>query len=217
MGIVGGPSERAREAPLSGERYGVVRSCPGLPALSVQRRLLQAASCDAILEQGSAYLPEHQRLVGVLLGLRRGDTVIVHSLECLDVTTGELALLLRRFAEAGVTLTIIGGSRAESLPPSDVMPRTLALLADHESRRRARKSVQRTVRAPEAPLTRHQLRFAQDMHRRGHSMRAIGLLFRLPPSEIAKLLRTGRAVDAHEATGADSEDIEAHMRADPRR
>lgn len=175
-------------------RYGVIRTSPDLPTPSVQRRLIETAGCDIILEQGQPPAANHRSLLTLLFGLQRGDEVVVHGLESLDATTGELARLMRRFFEAGVTLKIVGGSQVEVLAPVAAIPRALALLADHESRRPA-VARERRPRASESPLTQHQLKFARDMHRCGHSMRAIGLLFRLAPNEIAKLLRTSRVDD----------------------
>lgn len=174
-------------------RYGVVRSSPELPPPSVQRRLIETVGCDIVLEEGDPNVASHRSLLVLLFGLRRGDEVIVHGLECLDATTGELARLIRRFFEVGVTLRIVGGSRIEALTPTGAIPRALALLADHETRRPHRTVTRRRARSADASLTQHQLKFARDMHRRGHSMRAIGLLFRLSPNEVAKLLRSDRS------------------------
>lgn len=195
MGTARRTSEQGHGERPSGTRYGVIGASPDLPAPSLQLRQIRSAGCDAILETNSPFLPDHKRLLRVLHGLRRGDEVVVHSLESLDLTTGELARLLRRFFEVGVTLKIVGGSRPEVLAPDGSIPRVLALLANHESRRPVQPDARRSPRAADAPLTRHQLKFAQDMHRRGHSMRAIGLLFRLPPNAVAQLLRTGRSLD----------------------
>jgi len=180
-------------------RYGVVRSSQDLPPLAVQRRQIEAVGCDIILEEGSVDVATHRSLLNLLSGLRRGDEVVVHGLECLDASTGELARLLRRFFESGVTLKIIGGSQIELLAPTGAIPRVLALLADHEARRPGRGDGRKRVRTTDTPLTQHQLKFARDMHRRGHSMRAIGLLFRLAPNEMAKVLRVSRAAEAAEA------------------
>lgn len=177
-------------------RYGVVRSSPELPPPSVQRRLIETAGCDIVLAEGEPQASSHRSLLTLLHGLNRGDEVLVHGLESLDATTGELAHLIRRFFEAGVTLKIVGGSQVEVLAPNGAIPRALALLADHETRRPAPATSRRRTRATDAPLTQHQLKFAREMHRRGYSMRAIGLLFRLAPNEVAKLLRTTRSEDA---------------------
>lgn len=175
-------------------RYGVVRASPELPPPSVQRRLLETIGCNVVLEDGPPAGPPRRNLMNVLMGLKRGDEVLIHGLDVLDATTGELAKLLRRFFETGVTLRIVGGSRVEVLAPEGAIPRVLALLADHEMRRPARETGRRRRGPADAGLlTQHQLKFARDMHRRGHSMRAIGLLFRLTPNEVARLLRSQHA------------------------
>lgn len=170
-------------------RYGVVRVSPDLPPPNVQRRLIDAAGCDAILEERNPTPGSQRNLFHLLYGLRSGDEILVHSLAAFEATTGDLARLLRHFFEAGVTLRITGGSRLESLAPQGAIPRALVMLADHETSRPAREPARRRARVKDAPLTQHQLKFARDMHRRGHSMRSIGLLFQLAPNEIAELIR----------------------------
>ena len=115
--------------------------------------------------------------------------MLVHALSAFEATTGELARLLRHFLEAGVTLRVTGGPQVESLAPDGAIPRALVMLADHEANRPAREPTRRRARVKDVSLTQHQLRFARDMHRRGHSMRSIGLLFQLAPNEIAELIR----------------------------
>lgn len=174
-------------------RYGVVRSSAGFPPPSVQRRLIMAAGCDVVLEEGDHRLASHRSLVQLLFSLKDGDEVLLYGLDALEAHTGELARLLRRFFEAGVTLRIVGGSRIETLAPDGSIPRALALLADHDTRRPVDTVMRKRVRTAASPLTQHQLRYARGMHRRGHSMREIGLLFRLAPSEIAQILRSDRS------------------------
>ena len=193
-------------------RYGVVRSSPELPPLSVQRRLIETVGADIILQEGDPQASSHRSLITLLLGLNRGDELVVHGLDSLDATTGELACLLRHFLEVGVTLTMVGGSRAEVLTPGGAVPRVLALLADHETRRSAQDNGPRRARASDALLTQHQLKFARDMQRRGHSMRAIGLLFRLAPNEVARLLRTARDDDG---SGPEPDEADFSIRISP--
>lgn len=185
-------------------RYGVVRISSDLPPPSLQRRLIEAAGCDLLLDESHPIVANPQALRRKLERLQPGDEILVHGLEAFEQTTGGLARLLRRLFEAGVTLRIVGGPRIETLAPEGPLPRVLALLADYESRRPTAPSVRRRARAQAAPLTQHQLKFAREMHRRGHSIRAIGLLFRLAPSEVAQLLRvTGAAGEADGDLGAE--------------
>ncbi|MBX3486142.1 hypothetical protein [Phenylobacterium sp.] len=181
-------------------RCGVVRISPDLPPPGVQRRRIEAAGCDVVLDEGGRSLRR------VTPDLAAGDEVLVYGLEAFDLTTGELARLIRRLFEVGVTLKIVGGSQVESLAPHGPMPRALALLADYAARRPAGGD-RRRGRPADSPLTQHQLKFARQMHRRGHSMRAIGLIFRLSPSEMAAVLR--------EAPGAHGDDDEASTPAAP--
>lgn len=170
-------------------RYGVVRISSDLPPPSLQRRLIEAAGCDLVLDENHPIVADTQALRRKLERLEPGDEILVHSLETFDLTTGGLARLIRRLFETRVTLRIVGGARVETLSPEGPIPRVLALLADFESRRPTAQTVRRRARAQVSPLTQHQLKFAREMHRRGHSIRAIGLLFRLAPSEVAQLLR----------------------------
>jgi DNA invertase Pin-like site-specific DNA recombinase len=171
-------------------RYGVVRVSPDLPPPNLQRRLIEAVGCDVVLEERPPSAYSQRNLFQLLYGLKAGDELLVHSLSVLAASTGELARLMRHLLETGVTLRITGGSRLESLAPDGSVPRALAMLADHESARRAAKPDRHRPRSKgTAPLTQHQLKFARDMHRRGHSMREIGLLFQLAPMEIAGLIR----------------------------
>ncbi|MDZ4374612.1 MAG: hypothetical protein U1C74_24760 [Phenylobacterium sp.] len=170
-------------------RYGIVRMSAALPSLQVQRRGIEVVGCDVILEERPPNLASQKVLFHLLDGLVAGDEVLVHALSALEATTGELTLLLRRFFEVGVTLRVTGGSVAVAITPDGAMPRSLSLLADHEAARPTRPPARRRGRTRDAPLTQHQIRFARDLHRRGHSMRAIGLIFQLAPNEMAALIR----------------------------
>ncbi|MBL8770996.1 MAG: hypothetical protein JNK30_06395 [Phenylobacterium sp.] len=164
-------------------RYGVVRPSPDLPPASVQRRRIEMAGSDVIVADGA------HRLWAARPLLAPGDEILVYALEAFGLTTGELARLLRRLLEIGVTLRIVGGSQGETLTPEGGVPRALALLADYEARHPRAVGERRRGRATGSPLTQHQLKFARQMHRRGHSMRAIGLIFQQSPTEMAALLR----------------------------
>lgn len=171
-------------------RYGVVRMSPELPSPTLQRRSIEIVGCDVFLEERQPTVGSQRNLFQLLYGLRAGDEVLAHSLAAFEATTGELARLLRRFFETGVTLRLTGGSQVETLAPSGPFPRSLAMLADHEAHRLPSSVRRRRSRPREIALTQHQLKYARDMHRRGHSMRAIGLLFQLAPNEVAELIRT---------------------------
>lgn len=180
-------------------RYGVVRVSPELPPPNVQRRLIETVGCDTVLEERQPTAASQRNLFHLLFGLRAGDEVLVHSLAVFEATTGELARLMRRFFEQGVTLRVTGGSRVQTLAPDGPVPRALVMLAEHETSRPAHEPARRRPRARDALLTQHQIRFARDMHRRGHSMRAIGLIFQLAPNEIAEILRSRNGSASFEA------------------
>lgn len=172
-------------------RYGVIRSSPRLPPIEDQRRAAEAAGCQAVFEERAHASTGQSRLLPVLERLKAGDEVVVHSLDAFDASVGDLLRMMRGFCDVGVSLRILGGETVEVVEPQRPMPRVLALLADIEQRHPSRAATRRRARAVEPPLTPHQLKFARDMHRRGHGMREIGLLFRLSPNEITILMSTG--------------------------
>lgn len=186
-------------------RYGVIRIATAMPAATVQRQLIEMSGCDLMLEERSSTPSGRKVLMRFLHGLKDGDEVVAHDLEAFDVNLGELVRLLRRFHEVGVTLRLVGGEQPESLSPRGPVPRVLALLADHDRRHREPTPPYRRQRTSVAPLTPHQLRFARDMRRQGHSMRAIGLLFQLSPDEITALLGRGSASAADKDAAAPTE------------
>jgi DNA invertase Pin-like site-specific DNA recombinase len=170
-------------------RYGVIRSAPDLPTPAQQRRGIETAGCDVLLEQPSFTANGRNALRHRLRTLRRGDELLLHDLAVLGASTGALAVILRRLFEAGVAVRLTGGPQIVTLAPVDPIPRVLAVLADHESARPEKPLVRRRAHPRAAQLTQHQIRYARDMHRRGHSLRAIGLLFQLAPTEIAAVIR----------------------------
>ena len=169
-------------------RYGVIRISPELPPAHVQRRLIEMTGYDVILEERASTPAGRKILMQLLQGLKAGDEVIVHSLESFDASLGDLVRLLSRFHEADVTLRLVGGAQVENLAPRGPMPTALALLARHEARHPTPPPTRRRARSNPAPLTTHQVQFARDMRRRGHSMRAIGLVFQLSPEEVTALI-----------------------------
>ncbi|WP_293679678.1 hypothetical protein [uncultured Phenylobacterium sp.] len=186
-------------------RYGVVRASPDLPPPQAQRRLIEAQGCDVVLEARSLSPSGEQVLRRLLYSLKRGDQILVHGLEVFAVGVAGLARLFRYFHDSGVTVRLIG--TAECLEPVGPAPRLLTLLADYAARHPDQPPTFRRARVAASPLTPHQLRYARDLQRRGESMRAIGLLFRLSPSEVAVLLaRKPEPEDGgpRDATGAPS-------------
>lgn len=172
-------------------RYGIVREASSLPPPAVQRRLLEAAACDVILQEGHPTPEAQRRLARLLFGLKPGDEVLVHSLDVFQRTTGELAQLIRNFLEVGVTLQIVGEtSDGEVLKPSENVLKVLSLLADHEVRRpsRAPAGGSSLKSGSRNPLSKYQLDYARKLHREGASLRSIGLLFQVSPSEIWEAL-----------------------------
>lgn len=169
-------------------RYGVVRECASLPPPAVQRRLLEAAACDVVLQESSPTPESQRRLARLLFGLKTGDEVLVHSLDVFQRSTGELAQLIRNFLEVGVSLRIVGErSEPDALKPSENVLKVLSLLAEHESRRPSRLPAgagSRFNSGSRNALSKYQTDYARKLHREGASLRAIGLLFQVSPDEV---------------------------------
>lgn len=170
-------------------RYGIVRESPSLPPVAVQRRLLDAAGCDVVLQEGQPTPEAQRRLARLLFGLKQGDEVLVHSLDAFQRSTGELAQLIRNFLEVRVTLRILGDGvdGQAALEPTENVLRVLSLLAEHESRRPSRAppgAGSRTGSGSRNPLSKYQVDYARKLHREGASLRSIGLLFQVSPNEV---------------------------------
>lgn len=159
-----------------------------MPSAAIQRELLVAAVCDLIVVEGEPTPSTQRRLSKLLLGLKAGDEVTVHSLDAFQRTTGELAQMIRHFLDVGVTLRIAGEpGAADTLPLQGGVRKVLGLLADHESRRPRQRSTGAASRANSGsrkPLSKYQIEYARKLHRDGSSLRAIGLLFQVSPAEV---------------------------------
>ncbi|WP_374467862.1 recombinase family protein [Phenylobacterium sp.] len=159
-----------------------------MPPPVAQRRLLEAAQCDLVLEEGPPTPEAQRRLARLLSGLKVGDEVLVHSLDAFQRTTGELAQLIRTFLELGVSLRIVSAAdEVETLPPAENVRKVLALLADHEARRPTRLppgSASSRNAGSRKPLSKYQVEYARKLHREGTSLRSISLLFQVSPNEV---------------------------------
>lgn len=148
---------------------------------------MEDAACEVVHEARSTR-PDQNNLKTLLAQLRAGDEVVVHSLDAFQLTTGELALLLRRLFELRVGVHVVQPSGAlERLTPSGGIPKLLHLLADHEVRRPSRAPWKRS-RANLKTLTVHQISYARALLKKGDSLRSVGLLFQLTPNELLREL-----------------------------
>ena len=133
-----------------------------------------------------------RRLAKLLFRMTRGDDLIVHSLDVLDMSTGELAHRLRDMFEVGVTLRIaLDAETALVFPPEEPMMSLVSALADHEARRPQSEKAYRRRRSSagrDLALTNYQIEYARKMHQEGVSPRLIGLLFQASPDEIWRLV-----------------------------
>ncbi|MDB5475245.1 MAG: site-specific recombinase, resolvase family [Phenylobacterium sp.] len=179
-------------------RYAIVRRIEGEAPPAAQRRWVQIHGCDVIVEQGEPNREDQRALRNLLGRLRADDEVLISSLELLQMSTGELAVLLRRFFEVGVSLKLVGASTVINVVGAGGTPRMLSLLADHETRRPSRPPTSQRSRANLKSLSRYQLDYAAALRRQGHPIRTIGLLFQMTPNELLQLIG-GDPLDEAEA------------------
>ncbi len=184
-------------------RYGVIRNSQGLPPPETQRERIEAAGCDVYLEERNPAQTGHGLLIPLLQRLKSGDELLVHGLEALEASVGELARILRNFNEVGVTLRIVGDAPTVTLSPGAPTPPALDLLADFEARHPTRAATRRRMRSQTPLLSPYQVKFARDLQRRGYSMREIGLVFRLSPNEVAGVLAREMAQPPEAASSLD--------------
>jgi DNA invertase Pin-like site-specific DNA recombinase len=173
-------------------RYGIVRGVGSLPSAAAQRERLQAEACDVLIEEGEPTPESERRLNKLLFGVKRGDEVLVCSLESFMRSTGELVQLLRDLLEIGATVRILNGEAvAHALQPSEPATELLSLLAEHETRRPSRPSVRAPGRiggGSRNKLSKYQVDYARKLHAEGQSLRSIGLLFQISPDEVWELI-----------------------------
>lgn len=169
-------------------RYGIVREGPRLPPEAVQRRLLEAESCDVILQEGEASHESQHRLFRLLRALKKGDEVVVYSLDCFQCPTGHLATLLRDFLSTGVVVQVVGEPARKTNLARTTAVQLLSLLAEHEARWPGRDQPASIDRRRKG-LTRHQIDYAKKLYRDGASLRQIGLLFQVSPNQAMDIVR----------------------------
>jgi len=188
--LVGDPPFVRRGGGSGGDfslRYGFVRDIGGQPPVAMQRRYIERAGCDLLLEEG---LPTRRSLTAqrdLLFGLKTGDALLVTSVDVLQMSTGDLVMLLRHFAQGGVALLLVSEQGASSVAFSGAA-RILSLLAANEELHPTRQRSSRRSRPRGKPLSRYQIDYAIDLKRRGASLRMIGLLFQMSPGELQKLI-----------------------------
>ena len=169
-------------------RYGIVREIEGHPPPAVQRSLVEQAGCQTVLEDGPPSRASLRAQWKVLFDLKPGDELLTPSLDTLQMSTGELVLLFRKFDQTGVTLRIVGGEHEANVPFSGRARSLLALLAENEGLRPVRQRPPPRSRPRGKPLSRYQIDYANDLRRHGASLRMIGLLFQISPNELLKLM-----------------------------
>ncbi len=173
-------------------RLGVILDSSQLPSIAIQTSILQAHGCDEIFCEGRATPYANRRLARLLLRLKRGDELVVHSLEALDLDTGELIRRLSAMVEVGVGLRIAFDQKTSRLFAPDAETAVLlAALAEHERRRLPSDRPARRRRSPAGgalALTSYQIEYARRMYMEGASPRSIGLLFQASPDDIWRLV-----------------------------
>ena len=144
------------------------------------------APCDIILEEGRPTRESQRELLRLLGTLGPRDELMLHSLEALEFSTGQLVRLLYRFFEVGVVIRFAGDGGGDTLVPGP-MPKVLAVLAEHEIRQPDPVG-KRRVREGMKPLSQYQIDYARKMISDGASPRTVGMLFQLPPDDVLVLI-----------------------------
>jgi hypothetical protein len=165
---------------------------PNLPRPEIQKSILEAHGCEVISHEARMTPDARRRLAKLLFRMKRGDELVLHSLEVLDMSTGELAHRLRDMFEVGVTLRIAADAeRAQVFAPEEPMVSLVSALAEHENRRPQSEKAYRRRRSSagrDLALTNYQIEYARKMYTEGVSPRVIGLLFQASPDEIWHLV-----------------------------
>lgn len=167
-------------------RYGLVCNAEGLPSAALQRQRLEEARCDIIIEEHRPTEASARAQRRLLHALKTGDELAVHSLATLQMGGGELLQLLLQFDERGVALRVLGPARESMVALNDETRPLIRMLAAQQVRSgRGRWS---NARPPVIPLTSYQIGYANALWRRGVSLRRIGMLFRIAPKDLRRLL-----------------------------
>ena len=168
-------------------RYGLVRQIEGQLPAAAQRALIERAGCDVLLEESSPTRASLKAQLALLSSLKRDDELLICGLAVLQMTTGQLVQLFRRFDQTGVILRLVG-ERVTTVSLSRPTRTLLALLATNEASRAERRPQQARSRPKGKPLSLYQLDYANELKRRGVSLRMIGLLFQTAPNELLRLM-----------------------------
>ena len=169
-------------------RYGIVREIEGHPPKAHQRRLIERADCDILLDEGAPTRAALRAQRTLLFGLKPGDELLVCSVHTLQISTGELVQLLRKFDATGVTLTIVGDDDVFKVTVTAQGRRLLALLAANEEFWPARQQPAQRSRPIGRPLSRYQIDYALNLRKQGASLRTISQLFQTSPGELQRLM-----------------------------
>jgi hypothetical protein len=182
-------------------RYGLVRDIEGQPPKAIQRRILEQSGCDLLLEEGRPTRAALRAQRDLLYSLKYGDELLVCSLNTLQMSTGELVLLFRKFDEAGVVLRVLNVETMSTVEFSGSARRVLALMAANEALRPTRQGPAARSRPTGKPLSRYQIDYAMELKRQGASLRTISLLFQTSPNELQRLMQEGSPKLAKRAAG----------------
>lgn len=165
-------------------RYGLVRQIEGRAPVAVERHRLEKAGCDVLLEEGPPTRAALRAQWGLLFNLKAGDELMVCSLDTLQMSTGQLVLLFRKFDETGVALKIVSDDGVTVLGTSSHARSLLALLATNEAQRPDPRRAPVRRRPCGKSLSRFQVRYAKELRRQGVSMRTISQLFQMSPADL---------------------------------
>ena len=173
-------------------RLGIILDGPKPSAADDQRALLAARDCHVIAHEARMTPQVRRRLDRLIHNLRRGDELVVVSLEVLEKTTGEIIQLLRNLFQVGVSVRLARSEGSDTvLTPDEGTIALVSMLAEHERRRSTGEQAYRRRRGEvgrKLELTNHQIAYARKLYADGASPRAIGLIFQATPDQVWQLI-----------------------------
>lgn len=180
-------------------RLGIVRNAHYLVSVRDQTASLIAADCANIHEELGSNVGADRRIRRVVFQLAAGDEVLVQDFGVLCGPQSRPAQLLRDMVEARLTLCLCPSpGQVQRLSPDPAVMAVVRLLADSEREPRVEHFRGVHQGGSRKALSKYQIEYARKMFSDGESLRAISLLFQLPPSQVLDVVAPSGAqtVDA---------------------
>lgn len=176
---------------------GIVRDAYYLSPVRDQLRALAAAGCARVHEESGSDFVADRRIRRVIFQLRAGDTIVVQDIGVLCSPRSRPAHMLRDLLEAGLELHVTPSpGHVIRLTPDPAVLAAVQILAEQEREPAGAKRKSAHQGGSRNPLSKYQIEYARKLFAEGESLRAIGLLFQLPPSRVVDLVATGHETPA---------------------